>query len=327
MTNKETVHTIKLGFFVVAGLLLLVVGLYFIGSNRNIFGKSITLFSNFTNVEGLQIGNNVRYAGIDVGTVEKIEIINDTTIRVQMSLKQDLKNNIRKNSRASVGTDGLMGNKLINIDPGSPDQPLVETGDILGGTLPVNTQNMLRTLEFTNDNISVISSNLKNITNNIGKSKGTLYKLLLDTTLSERLYHAINNIEIVGNNLNAITSDLSDITTDMKQGKGVFGTLLNDTSMASDLREALKQVKESGEKINSTAGELKASLQKINNGNGTAGMLLNDTAAANQIKRSIVNIENSTRNFNDNMEGLKQSFLLRGYFRRQAKKSEAGQKQ
>ena len=115
--NKETNQNIRLGIFVIAGLLLLITGLYFIGSNRNIFGKTFTLYAKFHNVSGLQTGNNVRYSGIDVGTVEKIEIINDTTIRIQMLLKADLKKIIRKNALATLGTDGLMGDKLINIDP------------------------------------------------------------------------------------------------------------------------------------------------------------------------------------------------------------------
>ena len=183
------------------------------------FGKTITLYSNFENVEGLQIGNNVRYAGIDIGTVEKIEIINDTTIRVKMSLNEDLKNNIRKNSVASIGTDGLMGNKLINLDPGTRDTELVNDGDMLYTTRSVNTQNMLRTLEFTNDNISVISSNLKNITSSISRNRGTLYKMLLDTTLGGRLYQTISNIEVVGKNLTVITTDLSGITYEMKSVK------------------------------------------------------------------------------------------------------------
>jgi phospholipid/cholesterol/gamma-HCH transport system substrate-binding protein len=322
--NKDIFRNIKLGIFVVIGVLLLVVGLYFIGSNRNLFGRTIILYSSFVNVEGLQLGNNVRYAGIDVGTVESIDIMNDTTIRVKMTIKEDLKNVIRKNSVASVGTDGLMGNKLINIDPGTIESELVSNGDMLTGTRPVNTQNMLRTLEFTNDNIAVISSNLKTITNSISRNKGTLYKMLLDTTLSDRLYATIKNIEVVGNNLNIITNDLTTVTGEIRQGKGVVATLLNDTSMTADLKDALRRVRESGEQINSTAAELKETMKKINKGEGTAGVLINDTATANQIKRSITNIENSTRNFNENMEGLKQSFLLRGYFRRQAKKSGPG---
>jgi phospholipid/cholesterol/gamma-HCH transport system substrate-binding protein len=319
--NKDSSRNIRLGIFVVTGVVLLVLGLYFIGSNKNIFGSTITLYAKFTNVAGLQEGNNVRYAGIDVGTVNKIEIVNDTTIRVSLTIEDKLKNVIRKNSIASVGTDGLMGNRLININPGDPDAGLVSEGDTLYSVGAVNTEQMLRTLQITNENMSIISVNLKNITNNIGRSRGTLYKLLLDTTLAERFYNTINNVESVSENLHDITVDLSDVSGDMKQGKGIMGTLLKDTLLASDFKEAVRLVKESGEKLNSSTADLKSILQKMNRGEGTAGVLLNDTTTANQLKRSIINIENSTRNFNENMEGLKHSFLLRGYFKKQAKKN------
>lgn len=322
MMNKESIHNIRLGFFVVAGIILLVVGLYFIGSKKNLFGKTFILHSTFENVGGLQSGNNVRYSGIDIGTVDQIMLINDTTIGVRMTIDDGLKTIIRKNSMASVGTDGLMGNKLINIEPGTTTYSLIEEGDTLLSIHAVNTEQMLRTLQLTNDNMSLISINLKTITNNISRNRGTLYKVLLDTSLAERFYNTINNIEAVSVNLNDITTDVSGLTTDMKHGKGIVGTLMKDTVLATDLREAIGQMKEGGSQINSAASDLKIILNKINKGQGTASVLLNDTTTANQIKRSIINLEKSTKNFNENMEGLKQSFLLRGYFRRQAKQNE-----
>src|SRR5436190_1600608 len=145
--NKEFNHNIKLGIFVVTGALLLVIGLYLIGSNKNMFGSTITLYATFNTVSGLQNGNNIRYAGIDIGTVEDIIIINDTTVRVEMSIEDKLKKVIHKNSIASVGTDGLMGNKLINIDPGTKNSPLVKDGDEIVSIQAINTDAMLRTLE------------------------------------------------------------------------------------------------------------------------------------------------------------------------------------
>src|ERR1039457_3677637 len=106
--NKEIIRNIRLGVFVVAGVLMLIVALYFIGNNKNIFGKSFKLYVVFPNVRGLQPGNNVRYDGINVGTVAKIEIVNDTCIKVEMNIETDLKKVIRKNSIATIGTDGLM---------------------------------------------------------------------------------------------------------------------------------------------------------------------------------------------------------------------------
>ena len=319
--HKDSFNNIRLGIFVLTGVILLVIGLYFIGNKKNMFGNTITLYSTFENVGGLQEGNNVRYAGIDVGTVEKISIINDVTIGVEMTINDKLITIIRKNSPASVGTDGLMGNKLINIDPGTIDIALVSEGDTLISTHAVSTEQMLRTLQLTNENMSLISVNLKSITNNITRNKGTLYKILLDTTMADRFYKTVSNMESVSGNLNNFSGDLKTLSSDVKQGKGMLGTLFKDTIMTSDLQQAIRNIKSSGEQINSSTTDLKSILLKLNSGGGTASVILNDTVTANQFKRSILNLEKSTENFNENLEGLKHSFLLRGYFKKQAKKN------
>ena len=169
--NKEIVKSIKLGIFIITGILCLVVALYFIGSRQNMFGRTFKLYTVFKNVRGLQPGYNVRYAGINVGTVEKIKIQGDTTVQVEMSIQSDLKKVIRKNSKTTIGTDGLKGDKLINIEPGSPEGELVNEGDQLGGIASINTEEMLRTLDITNRNIAVVSANLRDITNNINTSR------------------------------------------------------------------------------------------------------------------------------------------------------------
>ncbi len=317
--KKDVNHNIKLGIFVVSGVLLLVIGLYFIGNNKNMFGKTITLYATFQNVSGLQAGNNVRYSGIDIGTVKQILIVSDTTVKVEMSIEANLKEIIRKNARASVGTDGLMGNKLVNIHPGTVSFPLISDGDEILSIQNLDADEMLRTLEYTNSNVAVISENLKNITGNINNSKGTIYTLLMDTTLMEGIGHTIRNLDVMSSNLSMTSAELSDVVHQIKEGKGLVGVLLNDSIMGTDLQKTISEVKASGELINFSANELKTIVQKINNGNGSIGTLLNDTGTAGRLKSSLINIENSTKNFNENMEALKKSFLLRGYFKRQEK--------
>src|SRR6185369_14993513 len=122
MTMK-TIENAKLGLFVMAGLLFLIFSLYMIGRNRNLFGSSLTISANFRNVNGLMLGNNVRFSGIDVGTVQKIEIVTDTLVKVTMVIDEGVRKFIKRNALASVGTDGLMGNKIININsqPGNAE--------------------------------------------------------------------------------------------------------------------------------------------------------------------------------------------------------------
>lgn len=317
--NKEIIKNIRLGIFVLAGTALLIGGLYLIGSNRNMFGRTITLYATFKNVNGLQPGNNVRFSGINVGTIDKIEIKNDTTIRVKMFVEAKLKNVIRKNSIASLGTDGLMGNKLVNIDPLSGNAGFVTEGDELTSIAAVNLEDMLRTLSVTNKNVMAISANLKTLTDNINSSRGTLYTVLTDTTVGPKVHEALNNIVRISDKLYQTSGDLNSIIGDVQQGKGVVGTLVKDTVLTSDLVVAVNEIKLAGEQINVSAGEVKAILAKVNNGNGTVATLINDTASANSLKRSLFNVEVSTQKFSENMEALKHNFLFKGYFKKQEK--------
>ncbi len=314
--DKETSHRIRLGIFIISGLILLIVGLYLIGSNRNIFGRNITLYTTFYNISGLQVGNNVRFSGIDVGTVKKLEIVNDTTVKVTMQMDENLTRFIRINSVASIGTDGLMGNKLINIDPGTQDAQQIADGTTIPSSKGVDTEQMLRTLNQTNQNVSMISEDLRILTGNINKSRGTLYTVLMDTTLAYSLKHTLTNIEVISSNLGNFTSELSAVVKGVQDGQGTLGGLLNDSSSISkSFKNSLVQIEESSKNLNSITLELKTAMDKINSGQGPAGVLANDQVAAEHLKRTLANLDSSSANFNENMKALQGNFLFRKYFR------------
>lgn len=318
--NTESQHKVKLGIFVVAGSLLLILGLYMIGKNKNIFGRTVTITTYFDNIGGLQPGNNVRFSGIDIGTVDAVRIINDSTIEVSMNIKDEMVEIIRSNSVASIGTDGLMGNKLINIDPGTADAAKIEDGGTIPSVKSVDTERMLRTLESTNLNVEQITANLIEITNNINQSRGTLYTMLMDTSLASSLHSTLSNIEDISVNINQFSYGLSQMSTDIRKGKGAIGALVNDTgSVAENLTATMEHLHRSSEKIDAASTQLNDLLFSIKNGKGTAGALITDSAMAGQLRRSITYIDSSAMNFNMNMEALKQSFLTRRYFKNKEK--------
>ncbi|HSN10460.1 MAG TPA: MlaD family protein, partial [Hanamia sp.] len=107
---KKVVSNVKLGVFVLAGLLFLVILLYMIGKNRNLFGSNYVLKARFENIQGLVTGNNVRFSGIQAGTVKRINIINDTLIEVTMVIDKKMSKIIHNNAVASISTEGLVGN-------------------------------------------------------------------------------------------------------------------------------------------------------------------------------------------------------------------------
>src|ERR1700761_1215595 len=109
---------LKIGLFTFIGLLILVLGIFFIGNQKNLFSSTFTVYGVFKNVSGLQVGNNVRFAGINVGVVQDINIVSDTSVRVDLTINNSVKKFIRTDAKLSIGSDGLMGDKLVLIAPG-----------------------------------------------------------------------------------------------------------------------------------------------------------------------------------------------------------------
>ncbi len=319
--KKSISQNARLGIFVIAGTVFLVVLLYMIGAKRSLFSSTFRISAQFYNVNGLMEGNNVRFSGINVGIVEQVEINTDSTIKVTMLIEDKVKQYVKKSAVASVGTDGLMGNKLVNINSvknGSIAH--VEDGDILNTLKPIETDEMLRTLNTTNDNIKFITGDLKKITQKINSSN-TLWSLLMDTVIADNLKQAIVNIKVTGSRTAIITGDLQEITKGFKNSKSLVATLFTDTMLSSELENTILKLNVSSDKIAYVSGDLSTLTSKMKSGEGTIGMLVTDSVFANDLRSTLKNLDKGTKGFDDNMEALKHNFLLRNYFKKQAKKA------
>lgn len=317
--KTKTFNNIKLGAFVLAGLIFLLLILYMIGKNRTMFGGNYKLRARFENVQGLKSGNNVRYAGIDIGTVEKVSIINDTLMEVKMIIDNKAKFILRKNAIVSIGTDGLVGNKVVNIAASKSDSPLAEENDILPTKKPIDTDEMLRTLNKTNNDIAVIAKNLKLTSNKLNNSEA-LWALLNDKSLPDNLKKSAANIRLVTNNLYNMSKDVNSMVSKIKKGEGSIGKIINDSSFAKSLEDAVINIKDAGNEVSTLSKDINKAVKEIenniNDGNGTVHALLKDTGIVIKINHSLDNIEDGTKGFNQNMDALKHSFLFRGYFRK-----------
>lgn len=326
--NKQTISNIKLGIFVIAGLLFLILLLYMIGRTENLFGSTFRLRAHFGNVQGLTAGNNVRYAGIQVGTVRKVSILNDTLIEVVMLIETDMKKIIRKNAVVAIGTDGLMGNRVLNISPSpSPALP-VEENDILPVKGTVEIDEMLQTLARTNDDVAIIATQLKKTVIRINESSA-IWEIANDKSLPQHLRHSLRNISTATAKADHWISDLQSILDDIKQGKGTLGAVLTDSSLAISLRQAVDKLQQVGDDADSLAVSIKSLVNNIRTDidgrKGTIHTLLRDTLLAKNIQESIQQIQQGTESFNEVMEALKHNFLFRGYFRRLEKQKRSEQ--
>lgn len=318
--EKETSQKIKLGFFVITGLVLMIMALYLIGRNKNIFGKNFEIIALFKNVNGLQTGNNVRFAGTDVGSIASVTIINDSSVKVVLVVDEKYQPFIKKNAFAAVGTDGLMGNKLVNIlNPVNVESMVISNHDTIEAVTPVETDEMLRTLNRTNEYVSTIAFNLKNLTEQIGSSRGTIWKLLTDKALSNQLDSMMTNLHKTTKQIYTLSSSLNSIVGKIQKGDGMMGSILNDTVFYANLQRTMIDLKTTTERTSRASEDLEQMMAEIEHGKGTIGTLIKDTSLSVDLKQSVINIKEGAYNFNQTMEALKQSALLKGYFKKMEK--------
>lgn len=195
MKRKDTGNKLKLGAFVAIGTLLFIIAIYMLGKQKNLFGTTFQLHCVVNNVSGLQIGNNVRYSGINVGTVENIQLMNDTTVLIDMVIESDVQKFIKKDSKAIIGSEGLMGNKLVDILPGSMENDPVKDGDLIRSGKPIDLNQILASLQKTGENIEHITADLAIVTHNVSHGKGTMGKILTDSVFAETLHQTLMNVE------------------------------------------------------------------------------------------------------------------------------------
>jgi len=195
MEKHSDQFKIRLGLFVAGGLVIFVLAIFIIGKQKNLFNPVYTLSTTFSNVSGLQVGNNIRFSGINIGTVDNISIVNDSTVKVMMTIKKEIKQFIKTDSEVSIGSEGLIGDKLLVISQGGSNSPLAQAGEHLGSKEPVETDAIMSSIQVTAGNAEVISFQLAEIMTKINGGNGTLGRLLQDTTIAENLNQTIVNLK------------------------------------------------------------------------------------------------------------------------------------
>jgi phospholipid/cholesterol/gamma-HCH transport system substrate-binding protein len=195
--KTSTNNKVKLGIFVTASMVLLIAGIYFIGQRQQLFNNTFTVSGIFKDINGLEVGNNVRFAGINVGVVENIQQVTDTTVKVDMVIRDETKKFMKKNAKAIIGSDGLMGNQIVTIIPGPAiaGQKTVNNNDIIATAKTLSVDEILTKIKVTADNAANITGDLAVVMNSIRAGKGTIGKLLMDSAMAGNVNEAMVNIK------------------------------------------------------------------------------------------------------------------------------------
>ncbi len=297
---KKT-STVKLGIFIFLGITILVIAIFMLGGKEQLFSSTFNVKAYFKTVQGLKNGATVRLSGIDVGTVKNIRIVNDTTGRVEvtMSIKDDVARFIRTDTRATIETEGLVGNKVVVLEIGTASAELVKEGGTIRTKEPMSFSAVIEETQGVMQYTKQMTKDLSEIVSRVNRGEGSIGKLLVD----DELYtDATDLTKQADKSLQSITGEFDKVTELFNNlGVGVRNVVTNVDSTVADLDSIITAVKE---------------------GKGILGeMLVNGSPFDSTFRQTLSNIEKTTADARlassrlaENMEALKHNWLFKSYF-------------
>lgn len=251
---------IKVGIFLIAGVVILLGSIFMLGSNKSIFTKSFELSSYFDSVQGLNTGAVVSLSGLKVGNIDKI-LFDETKnlVKVVCNIDPEFQSKIKKDSRIEIRTQGALGDKFLYITPGSTGAEAVTNGDEIAA-------------DYGNDFLSIISRR-GNESEKLFDAIGDFQKLIRSVTEQNKIPSLINKLDQASGHLSDVSAGLSatvksgsldrsakkleKILDKIDRGDGTLGALINDRS----LHDRLKNIFGAGQKSQQVKQILKSSVE------------------------------------------------------------------
>ncbi len=296
-------NQLQLGIFVVVAILIFTVAVYYLGKQQNIFGSGVTVYAEFSNVKGLQVGNNVRFLGTNAGYVSSISVKSDSIIMVALVINDDMSEYIRKDATVEIRNEGIMGSKILEINPGTTDHEAIEQKDRLPTRSSLTMEELFSALENTVDNSIKASENLWLITERIKGGEGALGKMISDTLMNE-------SIDNIAEDIIAITQRTKEIVDKTNSDQNDIGRLLNDDHFSQQMEKSFEQLDSVMQNIQTLTFEIKKASETINNGEGLLNTLLYDRELAVETDTTVTKISNAVDELTETSEAIRKSWIL-----------------
>lgn len=327
MEPKNYKRAIIVGIFVFLGAAIFIAAVLTLGGQHKTFVKTLTVEAVFDDVNGLQKGGNVWFSGVKVGTISKVVLAGNNNVLVGLAIEKGARQFIHKDAKAKIGSDGLIGNKIVVIYGGTPNSPVIDPADTLGTDKMLSTEDMLRTLQKNNDNLLSITTGLKTVSENLVQGKGSIGKLLSDETLASNLISTSNTFKKAAGNINKLSSDLAAYTSKLNSKGSMANEFVTDTIIFNRLKASAAQF----HKVSLTSQEIVNNLQEasktvnasLKDNTTPVGVLLQDRQAAATLKTTLNTMQSASVKLDQDLEAVQHNFLLRGFFRKKAKKEKA----
>jgi phospholipid/cholesterol/gamma-HCH transport system substrate-binding protein len=318
------------GLFLVVGILLFAVGLFMIGDRRKLFSKDFEVIAEFKELGGLQNGANVKVGGMDAGEVIDIEVPPQpqSKFRVKMRVVEKLHPVVRTDSVATIQTEGVLGNKFMKIDQGTPQASAAPPGSTIPSREPFDFADLMQQIRDTVDEVK-------------GKMDGIFASISSTSETANKLIQSVRgDVENIISTSKKVSDDVQAITAGVKAGRGTVGRLFNDEKVAhsasrafrdfekaagntreisqqfthilSDFqdRKILQEMEQTVKNVRQLTGQAKDAIADFQAKGGKGESLTGD------LSHTIINAREAMSDLAENMEALKRSFFFRGYFKK-----------
>jgi phospholipid/cholesterol/gamma-HCH transport system substrate-binding protein len=319
MDFTENRKAITVGVFLALGLIIFVVGVFTLGGQQKSFAKSFNVSAVFDDVSGLKKGNDIWFSGVKVGTIGDIKFVGIQEVDVKMKIDQKVQQFIHLNSEVHIGSDGLIGNKIIVIEGGTADAPVAKNGDVLQAEKLASTDDMLKTLQKNNENLLAVTADFKKLSHNILAGKGTLGALLADSTMGTQLRASMRNLQATTQTAARLAGQLDQFSNKLNTKGGLADKLLTDTATFNRIKLAAAQLQQAASNASTLTNNLNKASGKLNATDNALGVLLNDPKGATQVQSTLLNLQQSSVKLNEDLEALQHNFLLKGFFKKKEK--------
>lgn len=326
MAQSDNRKQITVGIFIVIGLLIFIVGIFTLGGQRKTFVKSFTVNVIFNDIQGLKSGNNVWYSGVKIGTIKKIQFYGKAQVMVTVNIDEEAHRYIHKDAKASISSDGLIGNKIIVITGGNPKYPFVEDGDRLQVESALSTDDIMKTFQVNNKNLVDITSDFKTLARSLVEGKGTAGALLTDEKIANNFKTVVANLQRTTASTDRMARELDVFSKKLNSKGGLADKLLTDTAVFAKLQASVNELQKTAHSASALTQNLNNASSKLNQTDNAAGLLLNDQKTADQVRAIMGNLKTSSEKLDEDLEALQSNWLLRGFFKKKAKESDTTRK-
>ncbi len=297
---------LKVGLVITSALLVLFFTVFFAGGLESLFQKKVELKAAIRDVRGLRVGSPVWKAGVEIGTVRLIRLHPEFGTVISMKIRQDVFHHIRKDSTATVQTMGLLGDKYIEITPGTADALPVRGGDMIAGAIQLEMKDLVQEGSTSMEKITAFLSKLDRFLEKMESGHGTVGKLMTDPGLynnlndsAKSLSRMVREIETADGSLKMLAKDptlynrlsstatsLDNLSKKMNEGNGSFRKFVEDPVLYDNLAASSRK--------------LNAIIDQMDAGQGAAGVLLRDEQMASDLKQIVVELKDMVKDLKEN---------------------------